>query len=769
MLWKVLASKLAVPVFLFSAVLYLIFAPLAGATVFGKVEGIVHDPHHRPIAEAHVTLHAAHSDFVATASTDQNGAFSFGSVPLGDYIISIEASGFGTVQQDITVASGSSDILHFPLAVATVEQSTRVTAQPEITNPDSATPSTLISREEIARTPGASRTNSLAMITDYVPGAYMTHDMLHMRGGHQLSWLIDGVPLPNTNIASNIGPQIDPKDIDYIQAERGSYESDLGDRTYGMFDVVPRSGFERDREGELVTTFGNFDQTNDQLSLGSHSEKFAWYASANGNRSNYGLQPPAEFPVHDASNGYGGFGSFIYNHDAQNQFRLTAQLRTDYYQIPLDPNIGDWQNQLYNSGGLRDGEHETDGYTIFSWVHTYSESTLLQVSPFYHYNSAKYEPHPDDLPAATTSDQTGNYAGLQSSISTTIAKNSLTAGIYGYGQHEADLFAVDFNDGSYSNFSQPSNVTGGVEEAFLEDKYKPASWLTLTAGERQTHFQAAINENAIYPRIGAAMQVPKLNWVFRGFYGHFYQPPPLTSLSGPALAYANGTSTGFVPLRGERDEEHQFGVQIPFHGWLLDADTFQTRANNFLDHSNIGESSIFIPVTVQGALIQGWETTLASPRVWRYGQFHLAYSNQLARQIGPITGGLICYEPSNPAVCAVAPGYTPLDHDQRNTLNLGLNGNLPRNIYGSFNVYYGSGFSNGFQDPPSPYTGAYLPAHTTADLSLGKSFGESFTLAVNALNVNNTRALLDNSLTFGGFHYNDPRQIYGEVRYRFHF
>ncbi len=52
------------------------------------------------------------------------------------------------------------------------------------------------------------------MITDYVPGAYMTHDMLHMRGGHQTSWLIDGVAIPNTKIASNVGPQIDPKDID---------------------------------------------------------------------------------------------------------------------------------------------------------------------------------------------------------------------------------------------------------------------------------------------------------------------------------------------------------------------------------------------------------------------------------------------------------------------------------------------------------------------------------------------------------------------------
>ena len=86
-------------------------------------------------------------------------------------------------------------------------------------------------------------------------------------------------------------------------------------------------------------------------------------------------------------------------------------------------------------------------------------------------------------------------------------------------------------------------------------------------------------------------------------------------------------------------------MQIPFRGWLLDADTFQTEASNFLDHSNIGESSVFIPITVQGALIQAWELTLRSPQLWRYGQAHLSYSNQIAQQIGPITGGLICYPP----------------------------------------------------------------------------------------------------------------------------
>jgi hypothetical protein len=41
--------------------------------------------------------------------------------------------------------------------------------------------------------------------------------------------------------------------------------------------------------------------------------------------------------------------------------------------------------------------------------------------------------------------------------------------------------------------------------------------------------------------------------------------------------------------------------------------------------------------------------------------------------------------------------------------------------------------------------------------------------SITATNVANRRVLLDNSLTFGGFHFNDPRQLYAELRYRFHF
>ena len=58
---------------------------------------------------------------------------------------------------------------------------------------------------------------------------------------------------------------------------------------------------------------------------------------------------------------------------------------------------------------------------------------------------------------------------------------------------------------------------------------------------------------------------------------------------------------------------------------------------------------------------------------------------------------------------------------------------------------------------------------STFDLSIGKRFGDNWTISANAVNIANTSYLLDTSNTFGGTHFVNPRQIYGEVRYRFHY
>jgi outer membrane receptor protein involved in Fe transport len=97
-------------------------------------------------------------------------------------------------------------------------------------------------------------------------------------------------------------------------------------------------------------------------------------------------------------------------------------------------------------------------------------------------------------------------------------------------------------------------------------------------------------------------------------------------------------------------------------------------------------------------------------------------------------------------------------------LHAGFHFRLVRGISAGGNLYYGSGFTDG-----TGYSPAHLPGHVTFDLSLSKTLAERVTVGVTALNLANRRFLLDNSATFGGTHYADPRQVYAQVRYRFHF
>jgi len=396
--------------FLFAVFLFIALPVFA--TVFGTVRGIVHDPQHRPVQDVTVTLKAKASTYVQTAQTDANGEFHFDAVPLGEYRVTASAASFAPEEQSIAVLSGTAPILHFELKLGSQTESITVSADAGTAQLESITPTTLVNRLEISDTPGASRTNSLALITDYVPGSYVVHDQLHVRGGHQVTWLIDGVAIPNTNIASNLGPQVDPKDIDTMETQRGSYSADYGDRTYGIFNVAPRTGFERDNEAELVLSAGNFNQTDDQLNFGGHTNRFAYYASVNGNRTNLGLQTPTSAVIHDAANGFGGFTSLIYNADSQDQFRLVAQLRRDFYQVPFDPNDPGTQGQF-----LRDTNHENDSFVTFSWVRTFSPGLMLTVSPFYHYNRANYQSTLQDFPSSATEDRNSKYEGAQATLS----------------------------------------------------------------------------------------------------------------------------------------------------------------------------------------------------------------------------------------------------------------------------------------------------------------------------------------------------------------
>src|SRR6516165_12616607 len=282
-----------------------VLAISARATLFGYVRGVVHDPQHHPLNQEEVTLQASDSGYKFTASTDTNGDFHFDSIPLGRYTITVIAPGFDTQSQVLQLASGSAPILHFQLSITATKSDITVTASPEDLNPDSPRRDILVDQQQISHYAGVDSSNSFKIISEFVPGAYMVHDQLHVRGGHQVTWAIDGVPIPNTNIASNVGPQFNPKDVSYLQAETGSYAAEYGDRIYGVFNVAPKNGFERDKQAELIASYGSYNGTDDWLSFGNHTEKFAYYASISGNSTEWGLEPPTTENLHNQAMGGG--------------------------------------------------------------------------------------------------------------------------------------------------------------------------------------------------------------------------------------------------------------------------------------------------------------------------------------------------------------------------------------------------------------------------------------------------------------------------------
>ncbi|HLK34098.1 MAG TPA: TonB-dependent receptor, partial [Terriglobales bacterium] len=469
-----------------------------------------------------------------------------------------------------------------------------------------------------------------------------------------------------------------------------------------------------------------------------------YYASLDGNRSDLGLETPVPQALHDANNGLGGFLSLIFNSTPSDQLRLVASLRRDHYQIP-----NTYEQEAQGTGDI---QAEQDDFVDFSWAHTMGDHVLLTASPFYHFNRAHYLGGPMDLPVSPEDDRGSNYAGGVVSLAVVEGRNNAHFGMQGFGQRDNTLFGIRDNLGD-AFLRQRALMWGQLESAFLEDQFTATKWLTLNGGLRISHFSGGLSETAADPRLGAAIRLPRLGWILRGFYGRYYQAPPLLTVGGPLLAVAATQGFGFLPVRGEHDQTNEIGLTIPVRGWNLDVDHFHTSARNYFDHDVLGNSNIFFPVTLAAARIYGWETSMRSPQLARVLQWHLAYSHQYVQGRGAVTGGLTDFSPPETS-------YYFLDHDQRNTLSTGFQATLPWHSWANAEVAYGSGFLNG--NGP-----AHLSPHTTFDLSLGKSFGETWSVRLTALNLANTRYLLDNSNTFGGTHYNYPRQFAISLRYRF--
>src|SRR6476659_1877063 len=279
--------------------LIMIFTSGVRVALASEVRGVVLDPNGSPIKAAQVTLSPKTPGYSAVDTTNDSGEFLFIGIASGEYVVRVEAAGLVKAAKAVRIVSGSSPEIRFQLEIIALKENVQVTPSGDEVGAVTPAPTTLINRDQIRTTPGAARSGSARVITSYVPGSYLTHNILHVHGGHQVTWLVDGVPIPNTNTGVDVGTPFYINDIDYLEAQRGSYSVEYGDRTYGLFSIVPRTGLGSNGEGEVGLIYGNFNLTDDFVSFADHTKRFAYYTSLHGFRTDYGWATPRPEVLHD--------------------------------------------------------------------------------------------------------------------------------------------------------------------------------------------------------------------------------------------------------------------------------------------------------------------------------------------------------------------------------------------------------------------------------------------------------------------------------------
>jgi outer membrane receptor for ferrienterochelin and colicin len=732
-----------------NVIFLLMISAVAGyAQIFGTVRVVARDPQNLAVPNAEVVVKARASEWTQTGKTNSEGEILFQAVPFGQYIISVKAPGFITTNDRAAeVTSNTVTTVQVQLQLGTVEQAVQVTEELPAVNPESSTTETLTSRLDISRIPDADRTGSLSMITNSVPGAFVMHDHLHSRGGHGVTWEVDGVPVPNSNLAT-VGSQFDPKDVNYLEVQRGGLSSNYGDRSYGVFNVVTRNGFEGTRFGEFQSTYGSYNQTNQYMNFGSHTDRFAYYGSLAGSRTDRGLERVEPTVLHNQSSSFSGFTNLIDKPSDMDELRIVSSARRDFYNVP--------NTAAQEFLGIRDKEVATDSFTNFTWVHTAASGTLLTVSPYYHYNRLEYIGGPND-PVVTADDRKSHYLGGYVNLAITKGRHTARFGSDTFAEHDDALFGFLQNTGTKRSFTETDVLWANVTSFFADDTFRATKWLTLNEGLRWERFGGTLTEHATTPRLGAAINIPHFA-VLRGSYSRYYQHPQTSTISGPFLQIAleDATNVRFVPIPGERDEVWEVGIAIPFKGWTFDVDRFHNRTRNAVDHEVLGNSSILLPVAIERGRVRAYESTLKSPLLFNRFRVHYAASYETAQGRGRLTGGLLegAAIPTNE--------FFFLDHDQRITVTAGSELNLPDRFWLSDTAIFGSGFLKGVGPE-------HMPHHTTFDLAVGKDISENWSARLSATNVTNKLFLTGIENSFAGTHYYAPREITAQVKYRFHY
>jgi hypothetical protein len=250
---------------LFAAATLLLCVPSASAQqITGGVLGVVQDAQGALVPNAKVKATNSSTGLSRTAMTDGTGAYTISYLPVGNYSVTVEASGFKRYeQQNVTIAVDQVQSLPVSLSNGEVTDTVTVTTAPPLVNTTSESVGRTISPEEINNLPLVNRnayteisltagvqSNSTSTATNpngtanFAIGVPSTQVIINggVDGGvPMVSFYLDG-GINMTGIRNYGNPLPNPDALQEFRVETSNFAAQYGKMSGGVVTAVTRSG-----------------------------------------------------------------------------------------------------------------------------------------------------------------------------------------------------------------------------------------------------------------------------------------------------------------------------------------------------------------------------------------------------------------------------------------------------------------------------------------------------------------------------------------------
>jgi hypothetical protein len=286
-------------------VLWVLAPGLLWAAFQGAVRGTVVDGQTNAAAPgATVRLVALGSTFTRSTTTDAQGQYAFTDLDVGEYALTVDAPGLAAGPVIVAVRSG--DTLVQDLALAAIPESEgpplvlppmTVTASPPRTPASSAT-QVVVSGRRLEQTPGATL-NIMEALKNTVPGAVEASEHLHFHGGHEVGYLVNGVPIPDNSVFGQFSSLMDPKIVKSLEVITGGFLAEYGDRTSGIVNIVTKSGADLPNHLVVSPTIGTSGIRGLTLQGGGGNKVFSGVFLANLAQTGRYINSPTFQDIHD--------------------------------------------------------------------------------------------------------------------------------------------------------------------------------------------------------------------------------------------------------------------------------------------------------------------------------------------------------------------------------------------------------------------------------------------------------------------------------------